>query len=124
MFRFLFSNWLINVVVDTIILMMLAGYMHTIHLSGVGAALAASLVLSVLNLFVKPILILFSLPVTILTLGLFVFVINALMLWITSAIMAPYFQIVGFGSALFAAVIMAICQVIIQSLIIKPLRRQ
>jgi len=120
----LFSNWLINVIVNTIILMMIAGYMpNTIHLSGVGAALAASLVLSVLNLIVKPILILLSLPVTILTLGLFIFVINALMLWITSAIMGPSFQIMGFGTALFAAIIMAVCQVIIQTFIIKPLRR-
>ncbi|SFG51736.1 putative membrane protein [Sporolactobacillus nakayamae] len=124
----LFKNWfaktLLNVIINMVILMTLAGYLHTmVQISGVGAAFAASLILSFLNLFIRPILILLSLPATVLTLGFFIFVINALMLLLTSTIMGTAFQLDGFGSALIVAIIMAICQLIIQNLIIKPLRR-
>ncbi|MCQ2009190.1 phage holin family protein [Sporolactobacillus sp. STSJ-5] len=108
-----------------VILMTLAGYLHTmVHLSGIGAAFAASLILSFLNLFIRPVLLLFSLPATVLTLGFFIFVINALMLMLTASIMGPAFELDGFGSALIVAIIMAICQMIIQNFIIKPLRRE
>jgi len=125
----LFKNWfaktLLNVIINMVILMTLAGYLHTmVHLSGIGAAFAASLILSFLNLFIRPVLLLFSLPATVLTLGFFIFVINALMLMLTASIMGPAFELDGFGSALIVAIIMAICQMIIQNFIIKPLRRE
>lgn len=125
---YLFKNWvaksLLNIIVNMVILMTLAGYLHTmVHLSGIGAAFVASLILSFLNLFIRPVLILLSLPATVLTLGFFIFVINALLLLLTSAIMGPAFQLDGFGSALIVAIIMAICQLIINNFIIKPLRR-
>ncbi|MCL1632263.1 phage holin family protein [Sporolactobacillus sp. CPB3-1] len=124
----MFKNWLaktlLNVIINMVILMTLAGYLHTmVQISGIGSAFAASLILSFLNLFVRPILILFSLPATVLTLGFFIFVINAFMLLLTSAIMGPSFELDGFGSALIVAIIMAICQLIIQNFIVKPLRR-
>jgi putative membrane protein len=124
----LFKNWvaksLLNIIINMVILMTLAGYLHTmVHLSGIGAAFVASLILSFLNLFIRPVLILLSLPATVLTLGFFIFVINALLLLLTSAIMGPAFQLDGFGSALIVAIIMAICQLIINNFIIKPLRR-
>lgn len=119
-----FANTLLNIIINMIILMTLAGYLHTmVHLSGIGTAFAASVILSFLNVFVRPVLILFSLPATIVTLGFFIFIINALMLYLTSVIIGPGFQIDGFGSALIVAIIMAICQLIIQTFIIKPLRR-
>ncbi|WP_422784813.1 phage holin family protein [Sporolactobacillus laevolacticus] len=125
---YLFKNWvaksLLNIIINMVILMTLAGYLHTmVHLSGIGAAFVASLILSFLNLFIRPVLILLSLPATVLTLGFFIFVINALLLLLTSAIMGPAFQLDGFGSALIVAIIMAICQLIINNFIIKPLRR-
>ncbi|MDN3956503.1 phage holin family protein [Sporolactobacillus laevolacticus] len=124
----MFKNWiaksLLNIIINMVILMTLAGYLHTmVHLSGIGAAFVASLILSFLNLFIRPVLILLSLPATVLTLGFFIFVINALLLLLTSAIMGPAFQLDGFGSALIVAIIMAICQLIINNFIIKPLRR-
>nr|WP_290446311.1 phage holin family protein [Sporolactobacillus shoreicorticis] len=125
----MFKNWaaktLLNVIINMVILMTLAGYLHTmVHISGIGAAFAASLILSFLNLFIRPVLLLFSLPATVLTLGFFIFVINALMLMLTASIMGPAFRLDGFGSALIVAIIMAICQMIIQNFIIKPLRRE
>lgn len=124
MFRNWFVNSLLNIIINMIILMTLAGYLHTmVHLSGVGAAFATSVVLAILNLFVRPVLILFSLPATILSLGFFIFVINALMLLLTSAIMGPAFRLDSFGSALIVAIIMALFQMIIRTFIIRPLRK-
>ncbi|TGA97384.1 phage holin family protein [Sporolactobacillus shoreae] len=125
MFRSWIANSLLNIVINMIILMTLAGYLHTmVQLSGVGAAFLASVVLSILNVFVRPVLLLFSLPATILSLGFFIFVINALMLLLTSAIMGPAFKLEGFGSALIVAIIMALFQMIIQTFIIRPLKKR
>ncbi|TCP24888.1 putative membrane protein [Scopulibacillus darangshiensis] len=120
----MFKNWIINIIVNTIVLVVIAGYIDSFHLNGVSSALIASIILSILNLIVKPILVILTLPVTVFTLGLFLFVINAITLWITAGIMGPDFKIDGFGTALLAAVIMAVCNVIIQTLIIKPLRKK
>ena len=69
-------------------------------------ALAAAAVLGILNAVVRPILIVLTLPLTILTMGLFIFVINALMLWFLSAILEGI-EISGFWSALFGAIILS-----------------
>jgi putative membrane protein len=68
---------------------------------------AAALVLGVLNAIVRPILVLLTLPITVLTLGLFVFVLNAVMLWITSKVVEG-FEVHGFGAALYGAILMTI----------------
>lgn len=68
---------------------------------------AAALVLGVLNAIVRPILILLTLPITIVTLGLFLFVLNAFLIWLTSRVVTG-FQVAGFGSALLGAVLMTI----------------
>ncbi|MCI1858773.1 MAG: phage holin family protein [Sporolactobacillus sp.] len=119
-----FANALLNVIVNMLILMTLAGYLHTmVQISSIGTAFAASVILSVLNTFIRPLLLLLALPITILTLGFFIFIINALMLMLTSAILSPAFIIDGFGSALIIAIIMALCQMLIQTFIIGPLRK-
>lgn len=107
-------RWLIGILINALLFIAFAGYFNGFHVSSFGAALAASLVLSVLNMIVRPILIIFTLPVTILTLGLFLFVINALTLLMTDSIMGSMFDIAGFGLAFLIAVIMAIVNVIIQ----------
>lgn len=70
-------------------------------------AILASLVLGLINLVVRPIVRLLALPITLLTLGLFGWIINALMLWLVSAIV-PGFHIQGFIPALEASIILAI----------------
>lgn len=70
-------------------------------------AIFASLVLGLVNLVVRPIVRLLALPITLLTLGLFGWIINALMLWLVSAIV-PGFHIQGFIPALEASIILAI----------------
>jgi len=77
-----------------------------------GAALVAALVLGLLNILVRPLLVLLTLPVTVLTLGLFLFVINALMFWAASGLLSG-FKVDGFGAALIGSVIYSIASTII-----------
>lgn len=117
-------RWLIHLIVNIVVLMVIAGYMPMhIHLSGVKAAVEASIILSVLNIIVRPILVVLTLPVTFLTLGLFLFVINAITLSITAHLMGNGFVINGFGAAFLAAIVMAILNALIQNFIIKPLEK-
>ncbi|MGZ4161513.1 MAG: phage holin family protein [Neobacillus sp.] len=118
-------RWLIGCFINAVLFMALAGYFHdSFQLTGFFAAFQASILLSILNVLVRPILILFTLPATILTLGLFLFVINAITLEITDAIMGDAFEITGFGMALLVAVIMSIVNLIIQKTILEPRRNK
>lgn len=84
--------------------------------SGILAGLAAAFVLSVFNLTLKPLLIIFTLPVTILSLGLFLLVINAILLGLTGWLV-PGFHVAGFGSALIGALILSLVTLIVNSMI-------
>lgn len=68
---------------------------------------AAALVLGILNAVVRPILILLTLPITILSLGLFLLVLNGLMLWLTSVVVKG-FEVHGFVAALLGAILMTV----------------
>lgn len=78
-----------------------------IEVSNPLSLLLASLVLGVLNAVIRPIVILLTLPLTILTLGLFIFVINAFLLLLTSSVVAG-FEVHGFGAAFVGAIILSI----------------
>ncbi|WP_338471814.1 phage holin family protein [Niallia sp. XMNu-256] len=109
-------KWFLGIVINAVLFMALAGFFqNSIYIEGIWAALGASFVLSVLNIFVKPILIILTLPVTVLSLGLFLFVINALTLLLTDNIMGSAFEIESFGMAFLVAVIMSIVNIIIQN---------
>jgi putative membrane protein len=73
--------------------------------------LVVALVFGVLNVAVRPVLILLTLPLFILTLGLFTFVLNALMLWLTSAVsdaLGLGFHVAGFGAAFLGALVVTV----------------
>ncbi|PLR78165.1 hypothetical protein CU633_06500 [Bacillus sp. V3-13] len=113
-------RWLLGIVINAVLFMAIAGYFEDFYLAGFGSAIAASFILAVLNILVRPILILLTLPVTVLTLGLFLFVINAITLLLTDRIMGGAFEIEGFGMAFLAAVLMAAVNLIIQKAVIEP----
>ncbi len=117
-------NWLIGVFINTVLLMAIDGYFDDIHFSGIGAAFLASVILAVLNAVVRPVLILLTLPVTVLTLGLFLFVINAVTLMMTAGLMGDAFQIGGFGTALLASIVLSFFHLLVQKAIIEPLRNR
>jgi putative membrane protein len=81
------------------------------QVNGWGAALLAAIVLAVVNTIVKPILFILTLPFTILTLGLFLFVLNAIMLWLTAALV-PGFRVSGFLTTLIASLILAAVSIV------------
>ncbi|HKQ30081.1 MAG TPA: phage holin family protein [Burkholderiales bacterium] len=78
-----------------------------IHVSGPWTLLGAALLLGIVNAVIRPLLILLTLPVTVLTLGLFLLVINAAMLGLVASIFED-FTIVGFWSALFGSIVVSI----------------
>ena len=79
-----------------------------------GAAMVAALVLGLLNTLVRPILVLLTLPVTLITLGLFLFVINAAMFW-TAARVLEGFGVAGFGAALIGSLLYSLCGLVIDA---------
>lgn len=82
-----------------------------IHYQGRGALIGASLVLGILNAFVRPILMFLALPFLIVTLGLFTWVINALLLYLVGRILKPYFEVDSFLSAFGGALIISIVSI-------------
>ncbi len=76
------------------------------------SALIAALVLGLLNTLLRPVLVLLTLPVTVLSLGLFLFVINALMFW-TAASLLDGLAVAGFGAALVGSLIYSLCGMVI-----------
>src|SRR6266404_9300691 len=77
------------------------------YASSLGCLLGASLLLGIINAFIRPILLLLSLPLILVTLGLFILIINALMLKFVGEIM-PCFEVPGFWSAFFGAIIVSL----------------
>jgi putative membrane protein len=116
-------RWLIGCLINAVLFMALAGYFHeSFQLTGFVAALEASILLSILNVLVRPLLILFTLPVTVLTMGLFLFVINAVTLELTDYLMGTAFEINGFGMALFFSILMSLVNILIQKTLLEPSR--
>ncbi|MEG0254435.1 MAG: phage holin family protein [Vagococcus sp.] len=103
-------SYLQRLIVNTLAFVSLSVLFPTkFYVSSFVIAIVASVVLSVLNLLVKPILHILSLPITIITFGLFSFVINAAMLKITSAVIGQQdFAFASFGSAILIAFVMSI----------------
>lgn len=79
-----------------------------------GAAMIAALVLGLFNAVLRPLLVLLTLPVTLLTLGLFLFVINALMFYFAASVLDG-FSVRGFGAALVGSLIYSVCGLVIDA---------
>jgi putative membrane protein len=79
-----------------------------------GSAMIAALVLGLLNALLRPLLVLLTLPVTVLTLGLFLFIINALMFYFAAS-MLEGLSVASFGAALIGSLIYSLCGVIIDA---------
>jgi len=92
--------WILNALALLIAAYLLPG----IQVASFGAALIAALVLGLANTFIKPLLVLLTLPITLVTLGLFLIVINALLFWFVGSILKG-FQVQGFWWALGGAIV-------------------
>jgi putative membrane protein len=85
-----------------------------VTLNGYQAALIAAFVIGLLNTFVKPILVILTLPVTVVTIGLFLFVINALMFWAAASVLDG-FNVTGFKAALIGSLIYSVLSYLINT---------
>lgn len=87
-----------------------------INVAGYGSAVKAALLLGLLNIFVKPVLFLLTLPINILTLGVFTLVINGLLLWFVGAVV-PGFSISGFLTAVLGSIVISIMSILLNRFI-------
>jgi putative membrane protein len=99
-------GFLIRALVNTVAIWLATEIVPGIHARGTVTVVVAALVLGLINAIVRPILLVLTLPLTLVTLGLFLFVLNALCLWLTSVIV-PGFEVRGFWAAFFGALIVS-----------------
>ncbi|MEO8653080.1 MAG: phage holin family protein [Ramlibacter sp.] len=106
----LIAKWLLSAVA-----LLFVAYLYSgVQVMTFGSAMVAALVIGLLNAVVRPILVVLTLPVTLVTLGLFLFVINALLFWAAGSMLAG-FHVNGFLAALIGSLIYSLLGVIIES---------
>ena len=98
---------LLRTVLNAAALLLIAYIYPGVQVTSLVAAVVAALVLGALNAVIRPILVILTLPVTILTLGLFLFVINALLFWLVAGIV-PGFEVKGFLAALIGSLLFSL----------------
>ena len=106
--------WLVN----TVALVAVAYLMPSITVSDFTAALIAALVLGLVNAVVRPVLVLLTLPVTILTLGLFIFVLNGLLFWMVGSFIEG-FNVAGFWAGFFGAIVFSLISWALSAFLLK-----
>src|SRR3989338_5612590 len=97
------KNWFIS----ALVLWVVAYFLPGVRVSGFVAALEVAFILGLINFFIRPLLVALTLPITVVTLGLFIFVINAFMIMLAAAIV-PGFAVSGFISALVFSLILSL----------------
>jgi len=100
-------GFLLRVLANALAIFLAAAIVPGIEIRGVLAALGAGLVLGLVNAVVRPVLLVLTLPLTLVTLGLFLFVLNGLCLWLTS-LLVKGFEVQGFWAAVFGALIVSV----------------
>ncbi len=100
--------------VNALVFLSAAGFFpDALHVASVPTAFLAAIILGLLNMSVKPVLIVLSMPITVVTLGIFYLIINGLMLELTSVVMGDLFQFSSFASAFVVAIVLSVVNVII-----------
>jgi len=105
-------GFLVHILVSAALLFVLGRLVSGIEVRDGKAALFGALVLGVANALVRPLLVLITLPITILTLGLFIFVVNALMLMLAAALVDG-FEVRGFKAALWGSVVLGLMNILV-----------
>ncbi len=106
---------LIRILVTAVLVLLLAQWLPGVTVVDFMSALLVAVVLGLLNIFVKPVLVLLTLPITILSLGLFLLVINALIIQFSSYIVGG-FRVESFWIAMLFSVVLSLAQSIVYSL--------
>ncbi|SCY72609.1 phage holin family protein [Flavobacterium caeni] len=106
---------LLRILITSLLVMVIAHFMPGVVVDSFMTSVIVAVVLGLLNIFVKPLLILFTLPVTIITFGLFLLVINALIILLCTELVTG-FEVKSFWTALLFSIILSILQSIMYSL--------
>ena len=107
---------LLRVLLNAVAVLVAAWLVPGIQIAGPGAAILAGLLLGVVNALVRPVLLLLTLPFTLVTLGLFIFVVNGICFALTAALV-PGFRISGFLAALLGSIVVSIVSWILNALV-------
>jgi putative membrane protein len=107
-------NFLARILISGLVAFGLSYLLPGIHINNFVTALLLALVLALLNTFLKPIMVILTLPITIFTFGLFLFVINVIIIWLASK-MVSGFTVDGFWWALLFSILLSVVTSLIQS---------
>lgn len=110
----LLLTWLINAAA----LFAVPLLMKTVYVENFMVALVAALVLGLVNVLIRPVLVLLTLPVTVLTLGLFIFIVNGLMFWVVANFVSGFY-VAGFWSAVAGALLYSLISWALSALLLK-----
>jgi putative membrane protein len=108
--------FLTHLIVTAALLLLVANFVRGVHVEGWGSALIGALVLGFVNAVVRPLMVFLTLPFTILTFGLFLLVVNALMLWLVAALV-PGIRIQGFGPAFLGSLVLTLLNLAVELII-------
>jgi putative membrane protein len=107
--------WILNAVALLAVAWLLP---NSIHVASFGSALLAALILGLVNALVRPVLLVLTLPVTLLTLGLFIFVLNGLMFWLAGSLIDG-FVVAGFWPAVFGSMVYSVVSWALSGLLVS-----
>ena len=108
------AKWLLSALA-----LLAVAYLYSgVQVSSFGSAMLAALVIGLLNAVLRPILVILTLPVTIVTVGLFLFIVNGLMFWFASGLLGG-FHVTGFWAAVLGALLYSILGLIVDALITR-----
>jgi putative membrane protein len=115
----LLAKWLLSAMA----LLAVAHFYPGVVITSFVSALIAAFVIGLLNIFVRPILVILTLPVTLITLGLFLFIINALMFYMASGLLDG-FDVKGFGAALIGSLLYSLAGIIIEAALERVFKKK
>jgi putative membrane protein len=109
-------EFLAHLLLTAALLLLVANLVRGVEVEGWGSAILGALALGLVNAFVRPLMVVLTFPLTILTFGLFLLVVNALMLWLVAA-MVPGIRVQGFGPALLGSLVLTLLNVAVAALV-------
>jgi putative membrane protein len=109
-------GFLLRVAITALAIMLAASILPGIGVDGIVPALAAAVLLGLVNAFVRPVLLILTLPITLVTLGLFLLVLNGLCFWLVASVVKG-FHVAGFSSAMLGALVVSAVSWIVTALI-------
>lgn len=112
----LFLSWFLSIFLNAIALIAVSQLFSTFYIESFATALLASFVLFILNFLLRPLFIILTLPITVVTFGLFLLVINAFILMIVANIIGDAFILDGFGIAFVASILVSLINYILQKI--------